>query len=56
MPNHATRDDIPSNAKTAAIDLLNARLADTIAERAVDLGCVALRISQILAKETKLAS
>ncbi|MBD0414332.1 DNA starvation/stationary phase protection protein Dps [Oryzicola mucosus] len=30
MKNHETRNDVPSNAKKASIELLNARLADAI--------------------------
>ena len=30
MTNHKTKNDLKSNAKTVAIDLLNARLADAI--------------------------
>ncbi|MFL5279966.1 MAG: DNA starvation/stationary phase protection protein Dps, partial [Rhodopila sp.] len=30
MKNHPTRNDLPSNAKTVSIELLNARVADCI--------------------------
>ena len=30
MPNHATRNDLPSNAKQVAIELLNARVARVV--------------------------
>jgi hypothetical protein len=36
MPNHATRNDLPSNAKQVAIELLNARVADGVVSRGLD--------------------